>query len=109
MNVQNLIKELELEIICEGISLDADVDGCYATDLLSLAMANVEKGNIWITVQTNMNILGIAALAETSCVIIAQGMNIPQDVIDKAKEENICLLRSVLPVYELCLKIGNLI
>ena len=109
MNVQNLIKELNLEIICEGISLDTDVDGCYATDLLSLAMANVEKGNVWITVQTNMNILGIAALAEASCVIIAQGMNIAQNVIDKAKEEKICLLRSDLPVYELCLRIGSMI
>lgn len=109
MNVQNLIKELDLEIICEGMGLDGEVEGCYATDLLSLAMANVEKANVWITVQTNMNILGIAALAEASCVIIAQGMNIPQSVVDKAKEESICLLRSALPVYELCLKIGSLI
>lgn len=109
MNIQNLVKELDLEIICEGSGLDVEAEGCYATDLLSLAMANVEKGNIWITVQTNMNILGIAALAESSCVIIAQGMSIPQNVIDKAKEESICLMRSELPVYELCLRIGSLI
>ena len=109
MNVQNLVDKLNLEIICDGGNLEAEIDGCFATDLLSLAMANVEKGNVWITVQTNMNILGIAALAESSCVVIAQGMNIPQSVIEKAKEESICLLRTPMPVYELCLKIGNLI
>lgn len=109
MNVQNLVDKLNLEVVCSGNGLDCEIDGCYATDLLSLAMANVEKNNIWITVQTNMNILGIAALAESSCVIIAQSMNIPQSVIDKAHEENICILRSDMGVYELCLEIGKLI
>ena len=109
MTVENLKDKLNLEIICDGNGLNCEIEGCYATDLLSLAMANVEKNNIWITVQTNMNILGIAALAESACVVIAQGMNIPQSVVDKAKEENICLLRSESPVYELCLEIGKLI
>jgi len=109
MNVQNLIDKLNLEIICEGSGCDTEIDGCYATDLLSLAMANVEKDNIWITVQTNMNILGIAALSECACVIVAQEMNIPQSVIDKAHEEKICILRSNMGVYELCLEIGKLI
>ncbi len=109
MNVQNLVDKLGLEVVCEGTGLDSNIDGCYAADLLSLAMANVQKGNIWITVQTNMNILGIAALAESSCVIIANDMNIPQNVTDKAHEEGICLLRSALPMYELCVEIGKLI
>ena len=109
MNVQNLIDKLNLEIICDGNGLEGEIDGCYATDLLSLAMSNVRAGNVWITVQTNMNILGIAALTDTSCVIIAQNMNIPADVCSKAVEENICLLRSDMTVYELCKKIGALI
>ena len=109
MTVQNLIEKLNLEIISEGENLNAQICGCFASDLLSLAMANVQKDNVWITVQTNMNILGIAALAESACVIIAQGLNIPKAVVEKAKEENICVLRSNSPVYELCVEIGKLI
>ncbi len=109
MTVQELVNELNMEVISEGMSLNSSIDGCYATDLLSLAMANVEKDNVWITVQTNMNILGIASLAEAACVIVAQSMNIPDAVVQKAKEEDICLIRTELPVYELCLKIGKLI
>ena len=109
MTVQNLIEKLNLEIISQGSSLTTKIDGCFVSDLLSLAMANVEKNNVWITVQTNMNILGIAALAESSCVVIAHGMNIPEAVTQKAKEENICVLRSNMPVYELCVEIGKLI
>ncbi len=109
MTVQNLVDKLELEIICEGNTLNSEIDGCYAADLLSLAMANVQKGNVWITVQTNMNILGIAALAETSCVIIAGGMNIGENVVEKAHDEEICLLRTDLHMYDLCVEIGKLI
>ena len=109
MTVQKLIEKLNLEIISEGGTINAQIEGCFASDLLSLAMANVEKNNVWITVQTNMNILGIAALAESACVIVANDMNIPEAVIQKAKEENICVLRSSLPMYEMCVEIGNLI
>ena len=109
MLVKELTDKLCLDVIHHGDKMQSEITGCYATDLLSLAMGNVESGNIWITVQTNMNILGIAALADTSCVIIAQGMNIPDDVMKKAVGENICLLRSDKPVYELCCDIGALI
>ena len=109
MTVKKLCENLNLEVLCEGTSYDSEINGCFATDLLSLAMGNVEKDNIWITVQTNMNILGIAALAETSCVIVANGMNISGAVVEKAHEENICLLKTGLPVYDLCVEIGKLI
>ena len=109
MKVNELAKKLELEILCEGETFSNDIDGCFAGDLLSLAMANVQSNNVWITVQTNMNILGIASLTEASCTIVANGMNIPESVIQKAKEENICLLRSKKSMYELCLGVGELI
>ena len=45
MTVENLKDKLNLEIICDGNGLNCEIEGCYATDLLSLAMANVEKNN----------------------------------------------------------------
>ncbi len=109
MKVNELVKKLELETLCEGESFLSEIDGCFAGDLLSLAMSGVRAGNVWITVQTNMNILGIASLTEAACTIVANGMNIPENVIEKAKEENICLLRSKKRMYELCLSVGELI
>lgn len=109
MNVKDLIHKLDFEIVCSGATIDSSVEGCFCGDLLSLAMSNIQAKNIWITVQTNVNILGIAALTETSCVIVANGMNIPDNVIEKAKEEDICLLRTKLPAYEVCCRIGEYI
>ena len=109
MNVKELADVLNLEIISEGVHFDASVDGCFAGDLLSLAMSGVESGDVWVTVQTNVNILGIAALTDAACVLVANGMNVPPEVSAKAQEEGICLLRSDKGTYELCCLIGETI
>ena len=109
MNVKELANELNLEIISDSGNMNQKVDGAFAGDLLSLAMSSVEKDNVWVTVQTNLNILAIASLTEASCVIVASSMNISDEVIQKAKDEEICLFRSKDNVYELCNKIGDII
>lgn len=109
MNIGELIDKLNLECMVQNIDKSVEITGCYASDLLSLAMSNISFGNIWITVQTNVNILGIASLTDASCVIVAQNMNIEESIISKAEGEKICLLRSVMDVYTLCNEIGKLI
>ncbi len=107
MTVKELADVLKLEIISHGNHLDTNIEGCFSGDLLSLAMSGVQSGDVWVTVQTNVNILGIAALTDAACVIVANGMNIPPEVSSKAVEEEICLLRSDKGAYELCCLIGK--
>ena len=108
MTVEEIVKKLDLEVISSG-NMAADIDGCYCSDLLSHCMSNIKSGNIWVTVQTNINIAAIAVLTEPSCIIIAQGMNVDETVAKKAANENVTILRSNLPAYEICTSIGNLI
>ena len=109
MNVKELVQKLDLEFISDAGNMDAYVEGAFAGDLLSHAMSSVEKGNVWVTVQTNLNILAIASLTEASCIIVASSMNISEETIQKAKDEGICLFRSKDNTYELCNKIGEII
>lgn len=108
MTVEELKNRLKLETVSEG-DMSAAVEGCYCSDLLSHCMANIKSKNVWITVQTNINIAAIAVLTEPSCIIIAQGMSVDESVSEKAKAENVTILRSQLPAYELCVEIGKLI
>jgi hypothetical protein len=82
--------------------------GIYIGDLLSLVMAKAKKGNIWLTVQTHLNVIAIATLLELACVIIVEGQIVEEAVISKAKEEGVILLSSDLSAYELALKLTNL-
>lgn len=108
MRLSELKCALGLEVLSEG-DLSREVQGCYCSDLLSHCMSNIDSGNLWITVQVNINIVAIAVLTELSAIIISQDMTVDSSVIEKATEENITIFRSALPSYELCLKVGSLI
>lgn len=108
MILNKLKEELQLEILSEG-DLNKEIKGCYCSDLLSHCMSNIDAGNLWVTVQVNINIIAIAVLTELSAIIISQGMAVDNSVIEKAKEEGITVFRTALPSYELCVRIGNMI
>ena len=94
MNLHELVNTCKFEIITDIYRPDAEVTGGYSGDLLSDVIANTKNGNVWITMQTHLNITAIAALKELSAIIIVMNKNIEQDVIDKAKEEKITMLRT---------------
>ena len=108
MLVSELTDALSLEILCQG-DLSKKIDGCYCSDLLSHCMSNIELGNLWVTVQVNINIVAIAVLTELSAIIIAQNMSVEKSVLKKAEEEGITILSSAMTSYELCKAIGKLI
>ncbi|ABR48434.1 HPr kinase [Alkaliphilus metalliredigens QYMF] len=103
--VGDLIKELELEVMAgDQEAMDKAVTGVYIGDLLSWVMSRIETGNIWVTIQTHVNVVAVALLGEASCIIIPEGAEIEQDTIVKAEEEGIPLLRSKLSAYELAVR-----
>ncbi len=87
---------------------DKEVKGCYIGDLLSLAMAKVDLDNAWITIQTNINVVAVASLKESACVIIADGFHIDETVKAKAEAEDIIILESELSAYEIAKKLAEL-
>lgn len=106
MKVNEYIEKLSLEVVSKG-DLEKEIKGCYCSDLLSHCMSNIDEGNVWITVQTNINIVAIAVLTELSCIVIAQGMTVEESIIQKAVSEGITILCSNEAAYELCVKTGN--
>ncbi len=78
-----------------------EINGCYIGDLLSLAMSKVQKDNIWITIQSNINIVAVASLTEAGCIIICEGFDPDDGVVSRAKDENISILQSQLSAFEI--------
>lgn len=107
MNLNKIIKELELEILTEN-NVEKDVKGVYIGDLLSLVMANAKKDNLWITIQTHLNVIAVATLVGLSAVLIAEGMEVEDETIRKANEVGMPVLRSKLGAYELACRLYKL-
>ncbi len=101
MTLKKIIEELELETVYGGTGLDADVSRGYASDLLSDVIANTQKGDIWVTMQIHPNIAAVASMKELSGIVIINGRRPQTETLEKAEEENIPVMVSRLPAFEL--------
>ena len=106
MKVSQLIEKLNLTKVAGPE--DGDASGCYIGDLMSLAMARLEADNVWITIQTNLNVIAVSALKEAGGVILADGMTLDANAAEKADEEEIPVFASDLSAYELAKKLAEL-
>ena len=84
-------------VICNG---DREISGVYIGDLLSWVMGRAESGDAWITIMSNINILAVASLADTSCIIVAEGVKLSEEVINTARDKEINILYSEFGIYD---------
>lgn len=107
MTVNQLAEKLNLKTLVSGE--DKEILGCYISDLLSRVMGGCKEGDVWITVQTSMNMVAVALMIEAACVIFPEGLGATEDVIAKAKEEGLTLFSSDETAYSLAIKLAALL
>lgn len=101
MKVKELIKKINLTLTTKPDFEDKEITSCYICDLLSRVMSKAQSGNIWATIQSNVNIVAVALLAECSCIILCEGIQPDKDAIDKANENDVIILTTDKTSYEL--------
>ena len=102
MTVKEMAAACGWTLLAGGEGEGNQIDGCYIGDLLSWVMAHGEEGMAWVTVQTHMNVIAVAVLAEMACVILPENIPMEQESLDKAAAEGMCVLSSPLSGYEIC-------
>ena len=101
MNLSEIADKLQLEVrACDGF-LSNEVRGGYASDLMSDVLANAQEGDLWVTLQTHQNTIAVASMKELAGVVLVGGREPEEDTLRRAGEENIPLLVSSLPSFEL--------
>jgi len=101
MTVREIVKEFGFEVLTGDTNLDKEIKSGYVSDLLSDVIANIEQDSIWITIQRHINILGVAKLKDVAAIIIPRNLSVDEDVIKKAKEEGIAILRDKRTAFEI--------
>lgn len=90
-------------------SPDREIEGAYTGDLLSWVMGRVSEGQAWITIMSNINIVAVASLADVACIILAEGVELEEEVKNTAQLKHINVLSSELSAYELCVKLSTVL
>ena len=102
MKVSDLLVLAEARNLTAEVAMDREITCGYACDLLSWVMAHGEEGMAWVTVQTHLNVVAVASLAEMACVVLPEEIVMDQEILDKANAEGMCVLSSPLTAYEIC-------
>ena len=90
-------------------SPDREISGAYVGDLLSWVMGRATEGCAWITIMSNLNVIAVATLVDVSCVILAEGVVLDEEVLSAAKSKGVNIISSSLPAYETALLLGGAI
>lgn len=109
MKLSTIVENLSLEVKSGRDNLQNDVTGVYISDLLSDVMANAKDGNIWITLQTHLNIVAVAGLKNLSGIIIIGNRQIQGDVLQKAESEKITVMSTPLLTFEVAGKLYQML
>ncbi len=108
MTVKQLADKLGLKIYTgEDAAAERQICGCFIGDLLSLAMSKTQSDNVWITIQTNVNIVAVASLTDCACVIVAEGFCPEENTLSTAEVQDVIVLGSELSVYDIAKKLAE--
>ena len=103
MNLKEIIDLLDLETLTDPKDFSTiNPTFGYASDLLSCVMAGAQHGGIWVTLQSHINIVAVAALLELSAVIITENSRPDSATISKANAEGITLLLTPKSTFSIC-------
>ena len=99
MDVKELADILEAKVLTQAPSTGRAVLCGYACDLLSWVMAHGEEGMAWVTVQTHLNVIAVASLADMACVILPEGIDMEEESLTKAVTEGMVIeIKRAFPV-----------
>lgn len=109
MDLDEIVRHFNLKVFSGFDKLNTQVSDGYTGDLLSDVMANSKEGDLWMTRQVHQNIIAVASLKDHAGIILVHGADPAKDTLEKALKENIPVMGTDLPGFEMAGKLYNLL
>jgi len=100
MTLGEIAQELKLEARACRDSMERNIQGGYASDLLSDVIAGAREGDLWVTLQVHQNIVAVAFLNNLAGIIIVGGRQPDPDTLEKAEEQGVPILVTPMTTFE---------
>jgi hypothetical protein len=100
MTLDDIVRELKMDVKSARHDLSQQVGGGYASDLLSDVMAHAEKDDLWVTLQVHPNIVAVAVVKELAGIVLVAGRQPEEQTVARAEQEGVAILATELPTFE---------
>lgn len=108
MKVNDILINDNFLLLSNGAGINNDISNFFASDLLSHVMGHASEGSTLITVLNNINVLGVASLLDMSCVIFSHGVKVNEEIVKKANELSIPIVRTKLSTVDAILLLDKI-
>jgi hypothetical protein len=99
MNLSDIESVLNAETK-QAVYADLAITGGYTSDLLSDVMGNAHGSTVLITIQAHKNTVAVCSLAGIAAIVICNGRNAPDDMLESAKDEGIAVFVTAKNQFE---------
>lgn len=105
MTITTASQAIEATILCGEENKDREIFSACGSDLMSDVMAFVKDQVLLLTGLINVQVIRTASLMDIGAICFVRGKQPSQDMIEMAKEHDIILLATKLPMYISCGKL----
>lgn len=105
MKVLELSNQIFAKVVTKENTKQNDCEGVYVGDLLSNVMANIQEGNIFVTIMCNMNTVAVASLKDVPVIVFCENKQPTKQMIEKADECDIAILVTTYSAVDVIRKI----
>jgi predicted transcriptional regulator len=102
MNLKDIKRILEAEVIVGDDQLDKDVTIACGCDLMSDVLSFVKPGALLLTGLINPQVVRTAEMADLRAICFVRGKKPAQETIEMAESKSIPLLTTPLLLFESC-------
>jgi len=97
-----LMKLVEAELICDGGMPDSEIVCGCGSDMMSDVLAFTKSDAILLTGLVNNHVLRTAEIIDLQNILFVRGKRPTPELIEMAKEMNLCLMTTRLPMFTAC-------
>ena len=108
MTVKELVQVLDAKVY----NLDdemREVTSGYAGDFLSAVMGKAPTDSAWFTIMNNVNVRAVATLAEVAVVVLCEGVEPDEPLLNKVKMQGVNLIAVKEDIFGAVKKVCHLI
>lgn len=106
--LSNLISDLRLTVLTD-IYQDLPISHGYCCDMLSWAMSRLDGLSCWFTILNSINVIAVASLSGCPCIVLTENVVMNEEVLNKARDENICVCMSGESTYDAAVHLADAI
>jgi hypothetical protein len=100
VNIAEAANKIEGTLVTAKAAAEREIQGGYASDLLSDVMGNSREGDVWVTLQKHANIVAVAQLNGLAAIVLVNGRKPEPDTISRAEEMGIPIISTPMQAFD---------